>query len=1123
MSDFFSRTGMGHEKNYHSYVPQDAVLRNIGLGSYSRNTLDKFGMERRNGQLVLNVDVAEYFGGSVPKTILLADSSPYWIWEFNRVNGSYEQIYNSSIFVTPSGNSAGSLSEYQTEFDKLQKGFTNGWTDNKKYIMNYTWSKICNSRDGCISFEANYSFLGTSNKSTINLFFQEGKGGAKSSRKIAQNGAPIIVDVLKDPVGYEWSYGGTKNEGTPGTKVPVSEGGTDNPHNNIAAPLSIAYDEATNTFEAGTFQVMAQLDEDLDGVPQRDVPRDSNLIQNSEYISGSLRIKPNFAQATVMSSHNGNPHLFGPTQMGCGTNVKQKITLVNRTSRNFKKNELVLASRIGGVWVPMGFGIPETVPKKFGIEWSQIQKYITNAKSFFCDSSANQMTDTDYIEQFRVKFYSSLASSSTISSVNDKTKLQIINLNKLTQSSVEYQDGVLVVNGDVNGGASAAKYRNMIPSTGYLQAFDSDQIKTNLGGNNTAGTFMNRTNINRSDLKPDEYGQFNALDFPFNWGMFFSDGYGSAGVTSLRNYTGTTTASGQQIYTGGGFSLIDNNTPYLVSGGNLYNFPAQMALNSSGNQSIFLNQFWPGVNGNVIDNTKNYFKNPIKGGFLNRANGQPLYGLSPVNGKSVQFYPLQMELALADLVIPDAAVQNGGTAITRDNGGWGKLKNQILGGYGPWGLAGEANNGENKFLGKLWSRSGRNPESFVDNRHSATFRSRIGVSDKLAPNSIAKIPETSVPVGGPNIIPMFNYNGKERSNVVGIVAAKATIDMSNGGLLSLQTISNYGIVNYAYDTVAGQSWATAIIGNIMAAVQNLSGQSRNVSMKQWGSQDDDKPSAFGTTALWCKVYDHCPSVVYDGRYFAPLQFNPNDSSVDITIPSGYKNNQSYLPLGVGNIVPSGYKIIGQTNSVRRGMLLSAGGFGYIKRFVGADPTSYEIKESGTGFAVGNIIQFGGETPAEFKVTAVNPTNSGIVAIQMNTDERGQQVFGDLDIHSFESGPMIGSPVKGESDTVGTQSYIILKRGKIYEKVVTDPEPQNYGGATLLSYPSNGGEGVDKGLVEIVQSIKQFSLNKNSTGKYDIFFFFTNDILHTLLTFNSLTISQSDYSPVNYVKLEISAT
>jgi hypothetical protein len=1187
---FGSNASFGIVKEYHTYVSQCIELKNIGLSSYSRNGLEKFGMERKNGQNRLNKDISEYFGGSVPKIDLLGDTiSALSIEEFDIINGRYSEVTGIDIFkvpeleiqegestiIVPAGNSASTLKEFQEKFDKVQKNFTTGLSPNDIRRINYTWSKILNSRYGHIKFNASFRVFNSDASCEIQLYFQ-GRGKS-TDRKVAQRGPAMIVDIPRDVTGQAWGWGATKSAEL-GARVLPSEGGVDNPDNTRAAPLDIAYDEGTGKFSAGTFQTLAVLDEPLDGVPQKPIPTDPNNIPGSEFLNGPLKIGYTSAKATRFNTHNGNPNLFGPNQVGCGTNAKQKITVINRSPRKFAKGELVLCSRIDGLWVVQGFGVPETVPKAFNIEWSQIQKYIVTAPYFLRDHTGTKILPTDYVKSYRSKFYLTLNNDQTIPAFNDKRKLTILNVD--SNATVSYTDSIVTVNGNILGDTSMQINWPRKPNPGYLTVYDADQLHTSVGGNNTNRTFMQNGNIDKLlntpflyrtpqigfastqllETKPDEYGQWDASNSAGCWGLYFKDGYGSANVSRLKAYNGTYISNAAyNIYpVAGTYSLEgmggnlttgdvqDGDSAYNkfginVSDNNFFHLPAQIALNGSGNITLDLNSFYPNsksVNTPVsVNQAKFYFNNKfIQGDWLGIGSGDPfrakdLYGLKPVNGRAVQFSPLQFEIALADFFMPPNAVyQEGSSPRYWAQNGWFDVYLNLNTTAALFNLdRSDGVNGE-KIFGEMWTREGRQSrQSFTQDDVNGTFSSKIGVGKKLyningAPP--ATVPgDVNPPFGGPNIIPDYK-SSKERSNVVGIIGAKATIDMPDGGLVSLSTISNYGLQNYDLKHSAGGGLAATIIGGLISFFQNLGGQDSSVKITQWGTDTDDRIDSFGTTALWCRVCDHCPNTVYDARYFSAFQFNKNDNTVDFEIPSGYirRSDRARISLSNGEGVPSGVKIISQTNTVRRGMLLSQGGFKYLYRAIGASETSLQISQSGAGYSVGNIVKFGVDSgtssAAEFKVTQVGGSNSGIVTVQMVTDDNNNPKYGSLPFNSFENGPMIGSLSAGDSDVIGTGAYIILKGGFIYERVLTDEEPKSYGDV-LLSYPSNKGDGPGGGVVENLEKTTNFNLNKNSTGKYDVFFFFVNDILHTY-TMYAPQFSYRAFANTNYVKLTINS-
>jgi hypothetical protein len=85
----FGRPGMPVAVSYHSYIAEEKTLQNIGLASYTRNSLARFGKEKKNGAESTNKDILEYFGGSIPTDKLLGDNATLSILKFDKDNKRY--------------------------------------------------------------------------------------------------------------------------------------------------------------------------------------------------------------------------------------------------------------------------------------------------------------------------------------------------------------------------------------------------------------------------------------------------------------------------------------------------------------------------------------------------------------------------------------------------------------------------------------------------------------------------------------------------------------------------------------------------------------------------------------------------------------------------------------------------------------------------------------------------------------------------------------------------------------------------------------------------------------------------------------------------------------------------
>lgn len=1093
MTGFFnSRSGAG-ARNYYYYVPSDKKLHDIGLSSYTRNSLEKFGKRITNGQEDDDPDISEYLSGGIDsiKPILKGDNATLMLYRFDKPTKRYLYTTNSgsdedNIFWTPSGGSNGtsagnafsSLSSFQSAFDLYQKGFIDNATSG--YNIKYVWAKINNSLSGCINFNVRgYSILNSPSSGVVSLFFQSKSDG--SNRGVAFQ-PPVIAGVRKTATGQEHSNISDSLE--PGVFAQPDVGGSRNPNNTVAGELNLHYNRGTGKWESGTIQIYCQVLDDIPGVPQKDLVANPDTVSNE-----SLSIPFQSGWGMVLTQEKGNPHLCVPCSFGCGPSPKEKIPLSNRSPRAFVRGEIILASQIGPDWVPIPLSNGLSVAKKLTFEWSQIQKYVANARSFFRAVNDTRFLDRDiYADNIRSRFYDSL-NSSTIISNTDLARLRQINLAKITNDQYN-----LTANGqvDLSGISFTPTNLGYYPANGYLQFYDADLLPVELGGNNTKPSgYLINTIVSRTEPYDPDTGVA-AQDVPFSWGMYFPDGYSSLGVKKTISSSSVTSAPDNSVYN----STTLNFSPYitLVTAGagrvfNLrdsyfYHLPAQMALNNNtNNQSININLLHNIVklgasSGPFCDQLIRYIRDPNKGYYL-MAGSRPAYGLSPINTAKVQFTPLSLETALSHTFIANEGV---GAIVFPTNGGYGDagLKKQLA---SVGLLRTQRGLGNSGFFGNGIVRNGLS-QYILEVDSSVSGPISFGKNLLLAPqeNPIFGPPQRGDrPDGGPGILPT---NGEsESSNVVGIIAAKATFTLSQGGTIELKTDQRLGIFAYLANTVGSSSTIANIIGSIVSLISDNSGKSTQNRVVQWGgSLGAEQYKELGTTALWCAVYDHAPQSIYDGRYFTPIQFNPSGNSVDFIEVSG----------SIGRVVTGDTEIKTVTNQVRRNMLLTdpdgRGGFSYTKKIIGANPNGWVIVGGGSGYRDNDVVEFSlGTRNAKFIVSRLNEDTS-IGAIKLHEEEYGGEAYGET-ANDGSANPF-KTPLQATFPGSNNSATIELRSGKVIERLMTDKI--KFYGIKKLTKEDNNGLGDGRGQIEGIKTTT-FQLEKNSTGKYDIFFFFVSDI------------------------------
>lgn len=1136
----FNRSGGGAVRNYHSYITEHVTLHNIGLASYTRNALDNFGMERKDGKKTLSKEIDEYFDNqfSSLKPKLLGDSVTLSIFRFDQETKRYFLTTSNgdgsdNIWYTPSGNAASSLRNFQEQFDLWQKGFITD--DTEKYKLNYVWSNIQTSLSGCITFDVDYTVLTCDAKSLVRLYFQSG-GKASTERTIADSTGGMFAGVPSRATGGQYAYTPTQNS-APGVYAAPAQGGENNADNTVAAPMRMTYDPATNRWESGTQQMLFRLLTDIDGVSIPDLPQSVDNTDLEEFYSGPLSSSFTVGSGMPVSIENGNPHLFGPNSYGCGPSPKEKVIMVNRTPRSYAAGEIVIGSLINGEWIPMGFGPARTVSKKFSVEWSNIQKYIVNASAYFRDQpDNNDVTPEKYLNHVRFKFYQDMEPNAPF--FDTKRHIVLNLLNKPIDSYERQSWDLKIPDTPIEQIPGFFVNTNLLPNRdGYWQFFDADVIKPNLCGNNPDSR-LKKTNIKQIEFK--DYPETNDVDpvrVTSSWGMYFPDGYTSSSVAKLKNasegFSFWTTEFGPTLIYNGS-SVIDFSdeanktlnlgdfygTSFDVKDSNLYHLPAQIALNSSGNQTIISELLWRTQNsaGSYASNLISYVKEAYKGDFVVNSSNKDVFGLKPVNPTIVQFTPLSLNLALCSTnVLPNTQEAT-------------LFANQ--GGYRDLNLSLRSQLWDYKAFGKAWERLSRQIGQPIDQNNllipNGNVRGAIPFGRTLrkfgrgisfeAPRKLEK------PDGGPGLIPFVG--GDEISNVNGIITARATVSLPAGGQLELRTSNNFGL--NAYGVVRGSDGGTSFTfaGLFGLIPTNNGGQSKVYDYVQWGASSTDDIRAFGTTALWCKVTDHCPDTIYDGRYFTPLQFNPSGASVDLDEFYGKEDNGgTESRLNAGFYIHQRYKTFKistkKVNPIRRNKLLSGGGFYYIKRAIGIAPFEIDILDEDpddpqSGYADGDEITFSAKIPAKFRVKSTDE-NGKILEIEPDYEKYGSDALGEYSGNPFYGN---GKPLEGKvtKTTNGRGAKIHAKICMVYEKLGHDVI-QEYG-TKRLTPPDNDGGGDSNGYVLSSRSTT-YALSTNKTGKYDIFLFFVNDIMNYPENSNGAN-PQMNGPFAQYVNLEITA-
>jgi hypothetical protein len=1053
--------------------------------------------------------------------------------------------------------------------------------------------EIQNSSYGYLQLDSTINEIlgGESFPINLRLYFKDNTDALTGERVLAHKASNLVTGVPRRSTGAKY---GAKNTNNPKDKQnnigfysSPSENDDKNVTNMVSGPLKMSFNKSLGVWESGTQQILAKLLTDIDKaniknvtVALTDTAEDKNF-----YLADSDNYMGEFTTGVAMplSIEDGNPHLFGPNCITCGDEKKiEKIRVVNRSLRSFKSGSIVMCSHIDGEWIVQGFDAPQPLePQSATLKvgrWS-FTKLLANSDVLFKDdreSNRRSITPTQYENSRRIQYYRHMlqlgGDENTQPAITNEDIKKWSNLNDLNTIAKLNINIALSEEEALKAPLPESSSYDIVPNTKYVQSTIFDQLGNGLGGSNSAN-LIGRTNVYHSPSTIiDEFEEAKYSQMPVFWGTVFPDGYSAAQVYALKNRPnkafipyplGATNA--QFLRGSDGTKIFSKSTEdNLIASENLFMFaddtdynlrqlPAEVALNGSfdGKYSYPIESLKSLVkaeieNKNLLDCYTQFLNDKNRYTWLaNAASSGNLFALDPVSPNVIQFSPLQAEFAIS--------------ADDEFAGQKPKFNEVIQRAFSkPVG----------NLFGDMFSREegdGLRPDLFkVTSKGNKT----------IYYGEYVKFPGTA-PLGGPLIF--SETSGSERSNLVGIIAARNKFSAQKGGTINLTTNQYFGLTPRT--TVSGgQVTPISVIplggGIVLGGSQNAF---RDRSVRQWGSLADSY-NDFGTTALHVRIFDQWPDeqTIYDPRYFAILHFNPFNSSgiggnvgsdiknagivyegdwdpktdpakyntsslssakyeksvdksitsVDFRIPTAGHPSDSQIdnqPIPVDAIInrygwtsadnntAENLKAVlrpeleWRINPIRRGQLLTGGGFRYYKRVIGINKG--EIENGGEGYAINDELTFAKEAKAIVK--SVSSTGA-ITSIEFK-DSNGNKTYGAGFLPSD-----FASIVRHKSDNSvnGKNAKIKVETGIVYDKLMLDSSPQDrIQSIPRLTIGSDDGYSVAQG-----QFNTKLTLIENNDGKYEAFYFFHNDIMHTILYETGGFINGDR----QYVVLEISA-
>jgi hypothetical protein len=859
-------------------------------------------------------------------------------------------------------------------------------------------------------------------------------------------------------------------------------------------------------------------------------------------------LSPNFCKKCVRDA-NGNFVSSGY--------MPESVVVTNRFNKTFKKGTTLFLTRVGREWIPEEQQQdPPSASLKVG-EWS-FCKLIADSDNYFKDASWASTTPTgwssktfspsDYERSARWRFYRNIetylggidggnyltnyypgnsASDPSIATTNTKFS---------RSNNKDYLDN----------NTKEPSIVNFDPSKRYLISTIFDQLATGMGGWQTQ-SWISRTNMNKGEFD----GSYRlATEVGVFWGPVYVDGYKN--ITLNNEYSSGTQYIWNAQAVANPVSLLtptyaatkpnttDNGSPRYVPTSNdipaectsfiidpLKTFANFTSLGTIQNSGIITNYIIPPYQNSVkANNTKIQFipltANFVGYGDLNANEAFLSYERNFYNRTREYFrdsYSATVgnnsNLVPNNLWSSAMMLRIANTSITDRVGSWPHSYNQ----YGP-------------FPPKCQFSSAFLIGGFLTNLRS---------SEKLITYDcyIVKDP-LDTPLGNPE--DMFNDPGLSKGgNCVGVICGRTTISKRGGGDINFSTISNFGLAPFSQVSAGNFFLGIIPLGGDAIPLLTTNEVRKSPGRPQYGSYTDEIHS-FGTTSLSVRVFDAWPSqyTIFDPRHFAVLHFNPGafgslptttmqsigtsseaidniSTSVDFRIPT-WSGEYSTIPTitPTGTIVTSSntYKFFRydqwKVNPIRRGMLLTNGGFTYYKNKIGVfanhiaikyDPTYVDVVAGTTSakyfrgkkYSAGQII----DIRNNFKIQILTVDgNGGILTWKIPNNDDGIEQNGEF-IHSdipFEF--TLPQPVdsNGNKITDSEAATFFIGSGMVYAGREIDLAPKEHVPSTRISSSSKAGK--EEILDETVTT--SFNVTSNDAGKYDLFTHFHNDITHTLL-------------------------
>jgi hypothetical protein len=597
---------------YHSFVTDDPIMIELGLGSFTKESIDRALLELKN-------NYSDEIG-----------DEPF----FSRIqtaNGSN----GLSIVLNGRQDVISLVTDFETQIESLYTEYADKDSAYSAHQATHRWLKANVSQYARNGMVISGPIFASSGSFTTTLYFHmPGDGVDKHERVSAEKGFPNIAAVATSATGLKYSRSKTdkaRAELHAGVYVKPSDATGGVTEDLAAGPLRLSYNDSLGAWES-TQTILARLitplsaagntafimpEEDSQGYLRNDTDGNAFYEESSKFYTGNFST----GIAVPVSAQDGNPTLFGPNII-IDYNAKrvEKIIVVNRSEKSFTAGTLVMCTLIGSEWIAQEFSLAgEGMPTRLGT-WT-FSKLIANSDAFFRDAamSNNLWSFGKYESYAKARWYYEWNA----------------NVGSGGESLLPFHNALDIM--QLNGGSAD---HDFYPSLGYFAAYSGDSAK-----------YCNYTNASTA---MSELGQDYLMgeDIQNWWGPSFPDGYQSS--------------IGERG--GGGGANYNLYFPSTSFSGPASDIPADMAVNgvySDDNKSspIMPLDYWQSL---LSSNSLYSASNQYRGSY---AYGSER-GLTPANPNLIQFTPLPAEMVIHSdpQNFVDSSTEKRGSIKTAMNG-----------------------------------------------------------------------------------------------------------------------------------------------------------------------------------------------------------------------------------------------------------------------------------------------------------------------------------------------------------------------------------------------------------------------------------------------------------------------